>query len=264
MGQNSSTKIVSLHMERCVNNNCPHRSMCYHLNKKLNNQDNFILGLRGRVWMLRKGWQLHESICNGLKAMHWHLLKFYDNYNITIPCDQYEPYLDRVKDQVQITVYNEEQAETFKDYQKLFLIKDDETWDFFLKHSNMGFATHKMHYILEQEYINKDKLRIVAEHKMFANTFSITVDSCFTSFILNGRCPYSYNNYIDITFDGTVRFCPYAKEGIQMPVDLSEVEKLFKVKALPKKCIYSELFGGELDVAKHGTSLQNNSPDNEA
>jgi hypothetical protein len=100
---------------------------------------------------------------------------------------------------------------------RLRLIKDDETWEYFLKYSNMGYAQHKIHYIFEQNYMTKDKFRRVAEQKMYANDFSVTVDSCFTSFMVNGRCPYSYGRYIDITFDGTVRSCPYALEGEYLP-----------------------------------------------
>lgn len=222
--------------------------------------------------MLRKGWEVYESVCNGIQPQHWHLLKFYKNYNITISCEDYEPYLDRTKDQVQLTIYNENQAETFREYQKLFLVKNDETWKYFLKYSNMGYAQHKIHYIFEQNYMTKDKFRRVAEQKMYANDFSVTVDSCFTSFMVNGRCPYSYGRYIDITFDGTVRSCPYALEGEHLPDGLfqmnysdweKEMDQIFdRTETQLENCIHLELFGGLLDVGKQCTSIPDNSSDN--
>ena len=245
-------------MEVCKKR-CPHINICYHKQKyKSEHEQSFSLGLRGRVWILRDGYIIHESICNRLKPMHWHLLKSYSNYNITMSCEQYEPYLDKVKEQVQLTVYNVDQAEIFRDYQKLFLIKDDDTWEYFLKHWNMDFGIHKIHYIFEQNYITKDKLRIAAEKKMFSNDSSVTVDSCFTSYMLNARCPYSYNNYVDITYDGTMRSCPYMKTGKLMPFSFEDnfneykqlMDSVFQVETLTKKCKYLKFFEGELDGRK--------------
>lgn len=263
MEPNSSNKIVSLHMERC-SRQCENRSCCYHVNKDIIFDNDLEISSGQWLWFLRKGYLVYESLCNGIPAWSWHLLKFYKNYNITISADQYEPYLHRVKDQVQITIYNEEDAKQFKEYQKLFLIKDDTSWDFFLKYCNTD-VSEKLHYIFDHSYISKDQLRIAAENKMYWKISStMTIDSCFTSFLLNGRCPYSYGNYIDITYDGTVRRCPYSKTGEKIDRKMfshdysaweDEMKKLFRIEKNVKCKLYLELFGGKLDVGKQSTSL---------
>lgn len=259
MEQNSSTKrtrVISLHDEWCGHARCPHRSTCYHVNKKQESDLSFGFGLEDRITLLKyDNVVMHESVCNKLKPFHWHLLKFYKNYNITLPASHYKPYLDRVKDQVQLTVYNEHQIEIYREYQKLFLIKDNRTWQFYLDHIHaQNKLCSKVHYIFDQAYMTKDKFRQVVSINNLATDPTATIDTCFRSFVLNGRCPNSYFNYMDITFDGTVRLCPYAKEGLKVPEEelsrliREDIGGFFKLKPPCVRCKYMDLFEGELDV----------------
>lgn len=258
MEQNYSTenlRVISIHAEKCGHQACPHRSVCYHCNNI--KQDNFFnLGLHDRITMLKhKNIAIHESICSKINPMNWHLLKFYKNYNITIPASLYKPYLDRVCDQVQITVYNNEQAIIFQDFQKLFLIKDNRTLDTFISMStSKNKDIKKIHYVFDQKYITKDILNHIVAYNNIIESSEITIDNCFRSFMLNGRCPHSYSNYIDISSDGSIRTCPYTIEGILIPEDNlkdminNNIDNLFTTfKPLCVQCKYKMLLDGELN-----------------
>jgi len=243
MAQTSSNKIVSLHVDRC-GHSCPNRSVCYHMKKNLSVTD-FNLNITDRLRILTRGWTIHESVCIGVSNLHWHLLKFYKNYNITISKDLYEPYLDNRSEQVQITVYTLADIIAYTEYQKLFLIKNDSDWNFFLEHF-YNDKVKRTHFLVDQEYIDKAKVKVMCNMALDNKTTN-TVDSCLMSYLLNGRCPFSYYNYVDITFDGSARSCPYARCGVELPPNYLDNSDTFKVDTPPEKCIYRELFGGTTD-----------------
>lgn len=258
MEQSSSSKIVSLHMESCQHE-CPHRYDCYHRGK---------VAYKGlppsefRQEMLERGYVLHESICNGVTDDQWHLLHSYDNYNITIPYALFDGRLAQFQTQLQITIYTAEQARELEDYQKLFFIRTDKEWGYFLYKHLWNLPYNKMHFVVNQKWVTKEKASDLAWYRMISNSHGTTIDSCLYSYLINGGCPYADGNYIDITFDGTLRKCPFAKTGVGIPE--GDYEEWFKVDHKPEECRYNQLFSGETDGKTNvDPSIQDNSTNNQ-
>ena len=78
------------------------------------------------------------------------------------------------------------------------------------------------------------------------------MDSCLTSWIINKECPYT-TNYIDISYDWTVRRCPFEKEGVIIPKDFITNQNYIDLFNLPKsygKCSYEEKLRREANETK--------------
>lgn len=234
----SPDKIISLHFQRC-SGYCPNASSCYHIQKKesgelIETQREF------KIKCLESGATIHESVCD-YQHEHKDLLNLYPNYNITISSDIVSLDIDlhKHRDQLQITVYNVCNLIDFKDFQKLFLINDIPSLEKFrgwLGHSYYG----KLHFLIDQNRIElKDIVGITEEFNEKASEGQ-TLDSCLTSYLINGECPYNNNNYIDINYDLTLRKCPYEKEGIVFNQN-TPVKELFNFASLPK-CNYTKYF----------------------
>lgn len=240
-----SSKIISLHLESC-DNNCPNRNVCYHIHKNHNLclDTNFI-----REEAIKTNYKVYESICKTVTYETVCRLVAYDNYNITTFYENFIILLDLVSkikdisDQVQVTVYNLDQILEFPEYQKLYLIKDDETYTnfkSFIDNQDIFF----LHFLFTQEYI-KDKyqevLSLWSDRKNFNS--DITLDSCLYSWIINSECPYSFRNYIDISHDYSVRNCPYNKNKIKTITKEDKINTLFNLESQCNKdnCIYCRL-----------------------
>jgi hypothetical protein len=237
-------KVVSLHMEPC-SHDCPNASVCYHIRKEISSgKTEDVLPFDFRENMLLQGYTIHEAFCS---SVHLTLLNKYKNYNITVSFERFGTnvsYLRHIfnvvlypyKDQVQVSVYNKEQALTIPGYRKLFLIKDDESFKYAKTHLN---SIPFMHYNIDQSWITKE--RIVQVLKSF-NDLTHTLDSCLWGWIDGGQCPYSTGSYIDITFDGTIRTCPFSRKGIPIKeVYDGTHESLFKTRS-QTECAYSKIF----------------------
>ncbi len=258
MEQNSTRKIVSLHMEPC-SYDCPNSNVCYHRRKIISSgKTEEILPSNFRVEMLEKGYVLHESLCNEDILGPCVLLTRYPNYNLTLPYPTLEknPQLRTRSKQLQVSVYTKEQAMSILNYQKLFLIKDDETYDYTIKKQLWNSPYSYMHFCVDQDWIDKEKLQNLTYYSMLSNTIGTTIDSCATSWIINGRCPYDHGSYVDINFDGTVRSCPFNKNGVPISeVYNGDYDSLFTLKCAPEKCKYSEMFVEKLNGTNEHTSI---------
>ena len=260
MEQSSTTKIVSLHMEPC-SYDCPNVDVCYHRKKStFSGKTEEVLPLNFREQMLDKGYIVHESKCTQLAYWHETLLKLYPNYNITIPYSLFEKSKQNgiiipIK-QVQITVYTKEQARKVLNYQKLFLVKNDETLQYAIKEGLWTIPYSYMHFCVNQDWVTSTKLQELFYYKMLSNTIGTTVDSCAESWIINGGCPYNHGSYVDITYDGTLRACPFNKSGVPInEVYNGDYGSLFTLQCTPEKCKYSEIFNGEVNGTNKHTSL---------
>jgi hypothetical protein len=232
-------KVVSLHMDPC-SHDCPNASVCYHKRKEIssgNTQDVLTSDFRGA--MLDLGYTIHEALCSSVPIETITLLALYKNYNITLSYELFKYYLTKewpYKDQVQVSVYTKEQALTIPGYRKLFLIKDHESFKYAKTHLN---SIPFMHYNIDQSWITKEK--VVQLLKSF-NGSTHTFDSCMLGWIDGGQCPYSTGSYIDITFDGTIRTCPFSRKGIPIKeVYDGTYESLFKTRS-QTECAYSKIF----------------------
>jgi hypothetical protein len=135
-------------------------------------------------------------------------------------------------------VYTEEQALTIPGYRKLFLIKDHESFMYTQTHL---WHIPLMHYSIDQNWVTKERVAQLLKIKQQSKA-TFTLDSCLWGWIANGQCPYSTGSYIDITFDGTIRTCPFNRKGTPLKeVYDGTYESLFKTCS-QTKCAYSKIF----------------------
>jgi len=231
-------------MEPC-SYNCSNLDVCYHRNKSISlKSTKGVLPINFREQMLSQGYIIHESKCTPLTIWHENLLKMYPNYHITIPYQLFEQskIIIPIK-QVQITIYTKEQALKILNYQKLFLIKNNQTLQYVINEGLWNTPYSHMHFCIDQNWITKKKLQEIFYYRMLSNSSNISIDSCADSWITNGRCPYSNGSYIDITYDNTLRTCPFNKIGIPISkIYNGNYESLFVTQCLPEQCTYSNLF----------------------
>jgi hypothetical protein len=257
MEQDCSNKIVSLHLHKC-DNQCPNKNVCY-LNNRTSTNNLKKLTDTPIIRNILGNFKVYESICDYLQARSTELIK---NYNITISSEIIDKFENKelydIPDRVQISVYDYNIHKIYLEYpkhQKLFLIKDNYTLKF--SEGLMNIVTGKLCFILEQNFLEKEmkKEGLLKFIKTFYNRFdnSQSIDSCLQSWILNGCCPYEHN-YIDINYDGTVRKCPYEKEGHEIDLNKDNILNFMKQNLTPK-CIYSQWLGD--DNVGYNTSIQN-------
>lgn len=228
-------KIISLHLQRC-SGYCPNASFCYHMKKE--KRDTLIENpIQFTYRCVASGATVYDSVCN-LQEHHISLLNNYNNYNITISAKELSEAIS-IANRVQVSVYNCDELYAFNDYQKLFLIKDTKSY---LQFENwLGNLEYgRLHFIFDQSRLTAEVLEHsirVFNEKACAGQ---SMDSCISSFLINGECPYNSSNYIDISGDRTIRKCPYRKNGIEFEEN-SEIEELFNLTFKPK-CKYTEFF----------------------
>jgi hypothetical protein len=249
MEQNSSNKVVSLHMQKCEGN-CPHSSCCYHLKKNINqeqeNKKSNLFTCSMIVGSRKYGYTIYDSRCKPLEDHDFKLLTKNPNYNITISyndiCNEKIGTLLKYKDQLQITVYTSEQILILHEFQKLFLVKDRGSWHHCFniiddKTDNIG----RLHFPINisDKYVRLS-LPVLIKHFNENARPGLSLDSCLTSWIINGKCPYNNDNYVDITYDLTTRKCPFNKNGTNL--ENQKIDTLFTTAAPAEQCIYEEIF----------------------
>lgn len=238
-----SNKIVSLHLEECKYG-CPNQEKCY-LRKRVNVANPQPFPTNFREAMLTQGFVLHEALCDTPNAFYLDLLKRFKNYNITVSINDLYPWtiknILKYKEQVQVSIYTLEDAKCYSG-QKLFLIYDMasyQTAKFIFKSTELK----NLHFNVDKDCTSS---AIVFLSDPCRN---ITMDSCLSSWIINGECPYT-TNYIDISYDWTLRKCPFAKDGISIPKDLITNHNyidLFNLEPTSCECSYSEKFRRKLN-----------------
>lgn len=251
MDLKSSDKIVSLHFQDCKKH-CQNKSVCYLLKRDHNGPSLNTFTIRTAI--LELGYQVYESICDKLTPYHFGMLNKYKNYNITISCNNFDKELYNYKNQVQLSVYSEKDIKKYQGLKLLYLIFDKKTEN--ILHKNIK----NVNIIIDIDYIknNRNLLRkiVSCNHRYYSNDKveilygynncynmddpkdkNISFDSCLSSWIINGKCPYKNNNYIDIGLDG-VRTCPFQKKAQKL-----DLNNLFNIEN-KNNCIYNKFFKG--------------------
>jgi hypothetical protein len=248
-------------MEPC-SYECPHMDVCYHRRKNtLSSKMEGVLPPNFREELLERGCTIHESVCR-LEPMHFTLLRTFKKYNITLPYPLVTNELLTFRDQIQISVYTKEQARALPTHQKLFLLKNNESLEYAKKHGFFNTPFSFMHFNVNQDWITNKVLSELFLYRLLSNAHRTTLDSCIESGLQNGRCPYNHGNYVDITFDGTLRTCPFTRDGIPITeVYDGTYESLFKIPHRNDECKYINWFGEVNGENKH-TSIQDNGTDN--
>jgi len=129
----------------------------------------------------------------------------------------------------------------FKTIQKIFLIKNVETFNIAKNIFELPKSYSKIHFVLEQQFVKDNKDLILALVSAWNNCTNktLSLDSCLQNYVLNGTCAYK-DNYIDIRYDGSVRRCPFSDEYHDINYD--NPDDMFSIPFKPS-CIYHEMFG---------------------
>ena len=263
-------KIVSLHLQGCQHL-CSNSSVCYLLGREI--QDSQISNTdRFRMETLVQGVKVHESVCTTNGHYHMNMLRNFRNYNITISkrlifyfdAMDWQQFSDRI--QVSIYTWDDARSEYLAPFQKLFLIKDTDTLVLGMRLLETCHPTGKVHLLLDQKFINKNMILDLIKRTQNRNNLEVSLDTCLTSFIINGKCPYQDNNYVDIHYDGTLRTCPYKEQGITYNANRSlvsdDLEEIFRIKFPENNCIYKEIFKGTNNERNQDPSVQDNTTNN--
>jgi regulator of RNase E activity RraB len=239
MEQKCSHKVISLHLQEC-SGYCPNASSCYHIKKEINTEENLDED-KIRLDAIKTGHEVHESICF-YGPHHKDLLQIYKNYNITLSAMVVKLYFKELypfKEQIQVTVYDDADIYLFSEWQKLFLINDEKNLRLFDEF--LGRSTSRLHFLLDQEFITPARIVFLYEEFEKRASDGQTLDSCLTSWLVNGECPYEDGQYLDITYDASLRLCPYAKRGVMGNLDKNIVEQ-FEINPHKEKCKYMDIW----------------------
>lgn len=241
-------KIISLHLDQCNDKQCPNRDVCYHVRKNTFDKNIECCSIDFRIKLLKMGYTVYESMCQvtiddivGYNTRFLLPIK-YSNYNLTISWYLFSLYYELFskidKNQLQITVHDLYQAKIIPEYQKLFLIKDEISLKFLEQNSQLS-SLPNMHYCLDQNFLTKDIMQKIGMCILSSNSKNTTVDSCCHNYIVENKCLYD-NNYIDITFDGTLRHCPFNINGYKI-TNFNNIKELFNIKIESENCVYKTL-----------------------
>jgi hypothetical protein len=257
--------------------NCPNASVCYYLKRTRVTNRTVCSSDKLRNSILNSGAKVYESICVTDGSYHNTLLSRYRNYNITMSSslleyciDIYDTNWSGSVDQIQLSVYTLKDVfnPEFEKYQKLFLIKNVETLARAYEILNTTLHSGKVHLILDQSFLRLEKaiaLDLIKAHQNRRNPL-VSIDTCLTSFVINGKCPYQDNNYIDISHDETLRTCPYKETGniynSTRNIVPEDMEEIFRVKFPENNCIFKEIFKGTNNERNKDPNLQDNTTDN--
>jgi hypothetical protein len=246
-------KVISVHQHSCKTH-CEHSKICYFVNGKHEVEDNNIDNVIGDIVLNKDdSTNVHFSACNYKDALDIYnkYCRAKKNIYMTLSSNIYTQLINSIEKEelqhfnnhIQLTVYNDEQLlqKEYDNIQKMFLIKDDKTYNIALQ-----IITHKkyknIHIPISQSYFAKkipDFLYLIsAWNKRDSNVRNITLDSCLTHYLYNGECQYS-KNYIDLRFDGTVRRCPFSDEHHKINTD--NPDSMFDIEFKPN-CIFAQVF----------------------
>lgn len=246
MVQNSSNKVLSLHLENCVVN-CPHNSICYHKKKHKYNNNSSILTRYDEL--LKIADITYEFTCKNITESSLNILREYKNYNLTtsvknVLIEDLNKLSKTEKKRIYISVYNMKEINEFKEYNKLFLIKDFKTLLYFYTILNIE-SIRKIHFLIDQTFLlhNPYDIRdIIISYNKRKNK-DITLDSCLTGILFNNKCPYTQENCVDITYDNSLRRCPftqYSKHIIPKDINLNT---LWEIDLPECDCAFKKLLG---------------------
>lgn len=246
VGQNNSNKVVSLHLEAC-DRHCPHSSICYH-DKKGTEQLSGIGELVQRC--VDEGYIVYDSVCTNTRLSSGRLLvkaTKHKNYNFTFSIralSRLNREIRNIASQIQVSVYDKNEIADLYVFQKLFLIHDYNSFNLFT--DTCGCDCGKLHYNIDQKNIDFDTLKVIIRHFNDNGSKGQSLDSCVTSWIVNGCCPYENdNNYIDISHDRTVRKCPFNPVGTRT-TEKTRIKDMFHLQVEPfRECKYKQYFGGK-------------------
>lgn len=242
-------KNISIHGSACEFS-CEHHTVCYHRKKNEVPKGSFDINSIMKPTLNNDEYKIFVSVCSHVDYVGGiYLLNHTDNVTLTLPTSLYDDKQFRClscncidyKDRIQVTVTSDDDIKTIgNDIQKLFLIKDDETFMYAMELIKSERVSN-IHFPIAQEYANISKIISIATLWKECSDETITIDSCLENFIVHGKCVYQ-DDYIDINYDGTYRKCPFKKDGTIIK-DSDTIESMINTNDTVD-CIYSIIFGG--------------------
>jgi len=243
------SKQVSVHNHEC-NSPCEHADICYLVNGK-HSDKRISPDAIEKVLNKLSDKKVYYSGCNLVDiAANFNSKVINDsNRQITFSKNNLEQMTmvcgddaKHFKDSVQLTVYSQEDIiePLTADMQKMFLIKDEETYLTAYRILQASKSNHKIHFPIEHTWAAENKDKVVTLIGMWnaCTNPAISLDSCLENYIYNNKCVYA-DDYIDLRYDGTVRRCPFSDES--HPINYDNPAAMFEIPFTPK-CIWHEMF----------------------
>ncbi len=234
-------KTISLHLQKC-RRKCTNKDVCYHRDREGKTK----CGILKKVLEYKGKANIHYSVCKNV-TQHVRYLANHNYVGITIPysliySSHWSLYNLPSTTQVSVHTFQEMFTDDLVDVQKLYLIKDNTTYDIAIAILGENSKGKNIHFPIYQKWIkeNKEKLYMLIEKWLKTRDTTLSLDSCLTGFLHSKECPYK-NNYIDITFDGKFCKCPFSNNRKSIGDRL--IEDLFSDN-FEVSCIYKTIFGG--------------------
>ena len=70
---------------------------------------------------------------------------------------------------------------------------------------------------------------------------NVSLDSCLLNWIINSECVFT-RNYIDVSYDGSLRKCPYNKDGITLAIEDRDHYNQMNDQCDSTSCYYCKRF----------------------
>jgi len=250
-----SKKIVSVHNHKCTSG-CPHKDVCYFVNGKHfdNPDENEADKIEEVIEKISDDIKVYYSGCDFMESFTTFATKVWDDDrkhmtfsknmlpHMKTMCGPNE--INKFNSKVQLTVYTYEDLinPELKDMQKLFLIKNKDSYNIAMRIFKYDIDLN-VHFPIAHNWAanNKDLLLVLINEWNNSNNPNLSLDSCLENYVSNGTCVYS-EEYIDLRYDGSVRRCPFSDECHK--INYENPDAMFDIEFKPN-CIYGELFGRE-------------------
>jgi len=250
-------KIISVHNYSCKQQ-CQHADVCYFVNGKHRDIDEIensqVEKIETAINNISGKKDVHYSGCDFIPSYLTYGTSIYGNEkerHMTFSSNNYNHMLQMTngenvstfKNNIQITVYTIDDLKSIKyaEIQKLFLIKDDETYNIACSVFKNASRYNKIHFPIYQKWAEEHETELLVLIGLWnmSDNQTLSLDSCLENYVANGTCGYA-EEYIDLRYDGTVRRCPFSDECHD--INTINPDEMFNIPFEPK-CIYSKLFG---------------------
>jgi hypothetical protein len=246
-------KIISLHTYQDCHTNCPNQSVCYHRKRRNVNVYTSIYEEYIKEWLENK-YQVYDALVDKnigrLELYYLFNRDNYNNYHITVSSNERRLSLstcDKAKawelyPNLNLTVYTIDEMRKYARYNKMFLVHSFQTLNL-MANSAGSAGLGNIHYNVDQEFITPQNIKTIMSIMNDESTEGKTLDTCLSSWVVNGKCPYE-DNYIDIDSVGAIRKCPFSVYEQGGYTSLTNIDKAFELK-YDGPCKYREIFNKE-------------------
>lgn len=244
----SLTRVISLHLQstnKC-SLSCPHKKICYHHNRECGENIGASIFPLVESWL--NNYEVHFSLCDLTEEVEQYINKWssYKNFFITVSSKMFSEKLKNLrKDVFQISVYSLADVLKFKDYTKIFLIKDQDSLEKALDLTYLDEDIGNLHLAVDFKFAKESVIvsLLVGVIDAIEKNKNITLDSTLMNYIQHGKDAY-VDDYIDINLDGTIRRSPFIDVGVEFDFK-KDIKEAFNIIQDTKIELYAKLLGEE-------------------